>query len=157
MVDRGLALSTNSRPGHCACCSKGSTPGSTVCRGGGLGGGARAPSAWTQALLHPLQVILIISGNLSFLNWLTMVPSVACFDDATLGFLFPSGPGGLKYRVLKMQEEAARGALAPLRYGEWTPQAGTEASFPQDQDRPPISEFWPRNKGLWAGPLPGLL
>nr|XP_055195797.1 lipase maturation factor 1 isoform X2 [Nyctereutes procyonoides] len=63
------------------------------------------------------QVILIISGNLSFLNWLTMVPSVACFDDATLGFLFPSGSGGLKYRVLKMQEEAARGAPTPLRYG----------------------------------------
>ncbi|KAM8951463.1 lipase maturation factor 1 isoform 2-T2 [Lycaon pictus] len=69
------------------------------------------------ALQILFQVILIISGNLSFLNWLTMVPSVACFDDATLGFLFPSGPGGLKYRVLKMQEEAARGALAPLRYG----------------------------------------
>ncbi|XP_041606473.1 lipase maturation factor 1 isoform X3 [Vulpes lagopus] len=69
------------------------------------------------ALQILFQVILIISGNLSFLNWLTMVPSVACFDDATLGFLFPSGPSGLKYRVLKMQEEAARGAPAPLRYG----------------------------------------
>nr|XP_055195800.1 lipase maturation factor 1 isoform X5 [Nyctereutes procyonoides] len=69
------------------------------------------------ALQILFQVILIISGNLSFLNWLTMVPSVACFDDATLGFLFPSGSGGLKYRVLKMQEEAARGAPTPLRYG----------------------------------------
>nr|XP_034363211.1 lipase maturation factor 1 isoform X3 [Arvicanthis niloticus] len=49
------------------------------------------------------QVILIISGNLSFLNWLTIVPSLACFDDAALGFLFPSGPRGLKKQVLEMQ------------------------------------------------------
>lgn len=65
-------------------------------------------------------MVLIISGNLSFLNWLTMVPSVACFDDATLGFLFPSGPGGLKDRVLKLQEAAARGLRPPPRCGEWT-------------------------------------
>lgn len=29
-----------------------------------------------------LQVILILSGNLSFLNWLTIVPALACFDDS---------------------------------------------------------------------------
>ena len=28
-----------------------------------------------------LQIILILSGNLSFLNWLTIVPALACFDD----------------------------------------------------------------------------
>ncbi|XP_069875910.1 lipase maturation factor 1-like isoform X1 [Dipodomys merriami] len=50
------------------------------------------------------------SGNLSFLNWLTMVPSLACFDDMALGSLFPSGPQGLKDRVLRMQQEGARGA-----------------------------------------------
>ncbi|XP_044089534.1 lipase maturation factor 1 [Neovison vison] len=69
------------------------------------------------ALQILFQAVLIISGNLSFLNWLTMVPSVACFDDATLAFLFPSGPGGLKDRVLKLQEEAARGLRPPPRYG----------------------------------------
>ncbi|XP_074179191.1 lipase maturation factor 1 [Rhinolophus sinicus] len=69
------------------------------------------------ALQILFQVVLIISGNLSFLNWLTIVPSVACFDDATLGFLFPSGPGGLKDQVLKMQKEKARGAQPTLRYG----------------------------------------
>uniref|UniRef100_A0ABI7W8I7 Lipase maturation factor n=2 Tax=Felis catus TaxID=9685 RepID=A0ABI7W8I7_FELCA len=68
------------------------------------------------ALQILFQVVLVISGNLSFLNWLTMVPSVACFDDAALGFLFPSGPGGLKDRVRKMQEEAARGTRPTLRY-----------------------------------------
>jgi hypothetical protein len=35
------------------------------------------------------QVILILSGNLSFLNWLTIVPALACFDDRTLGWLVP--------------------------------------------------------------------
>ncbi len=28
-----------------------------------------------------LQIILILSGNLSILNWLTIVPALACFDD----------------------------------------------------------------------------
>ena len=32
-------------------------------------------------LLISFQVILILSGNLSFLNWITIVPSIACFDD----------------------------------------------------------------------------
>jgi len=27
------------------------------------------------------QITLILSGNLSFLNWLTIVPAIACFDD----------------------------------------------------------------------------
>jgi hypothetical protein len=35
------------------------------------------------------QVSLIVSGNLSFLNWLTIVPALACFDDAFLGRLLP--------------------------------------------------------------------
>ena len=35
------------------------------------------------------QGILITSGNLSFLNWLTAVPAIACLDDAFLSKLFP--------------------------------------------------------------------
>ncbi|XP_038591910.1 lipase maturation factor 1 isoform X2 [Micropterus salmoides] len=54
------------------------------------------------------QVVLIVSGNLSFLNWLTIVPSVACFDDASLGFLFHSGCGAKK-AVLEIQKEDAAG------------------------------------------------
>ncbi|XP_037588169.1 lipase maturation factor 1 isoform X2 [Cebus imitator] len=61
------------------------------------------------------EAVLIVSGNLSFLNWLTMVPSLACFDDATLGFLFPSGPGSLKDRVLQLQRET-RGARPEPRF-----------------------------------------
>jgi len=36
------------------------------------------------------QVTLIASGNLSFLNWLTIVPALACFDDRMLGRLLPA-------------------------------------------------------------------
>ncbi|XP_053197743.1 lipase maturation factor 1 isoform X1 [Scomber japonicus] len=54
------------------------------------------------------QVVLIISGNLSFLNWLTIVPGLACFDDASLGFLFRSGSGAKK-AVLEIQNEDAAG------------------------------------------------
>lgn len=35
------------------------------------------------------QLTLILSGNLSFLNWLTIVPILACFDDAFWSKLFP--------------------------------------------------------------------
>ena len=37
------------------------------------------------------QSILITSGNLSFLNWLTMLPAIYCFDDAFLSKLFTPG------------------------------------------------------------------
>jgi hypothetical protein len=52
------------------------------------------------------QLILIASGNLSFLNWLTIVPALACFDDAALGRLVPRRS---RTRVL------ARVAVAPPR------------------------------------------
>ncbi len=40
-------------------------------------------------LLAGFQVTLIISGNLSFLNWLTIVPCLACFDDTFWARLLP--------------------------------------------------------------------
>src|SRR5262249_19745152 len=36
------------------------------------------------------QFTLILGGNLSFLNWLTIVPSLACFDDSFWSRLLPS-------------------------------------------------------------------
>ncbi len=38
-----------------------------------------------------LQLVLILSGNLSFLNWLTIIPAIACFDDQFLSRLLPRG------------------------------------------------------------------
>ncbi len=40
-------------------------------------------------LFVAFQVTLIASGNLSFLNWLTIVPALACFDDSFFARLVP--------------------------------------------------------------------
>jgi hypothetical protein len=40
-------------------------------------------------LLVAFQLTLIASGNLSFLNWLTIVPALACFDDTSLERFLP--------------------------------------------------------------------
>ena len=54
-------------------------------------------------LLISFQFFLILSGNLSFLNWLTILPVIACFDDGFLRRFLP------KIWVVKA-EEAARTA-----------------------------------------------
>jgi len=41
------------------------------------------------ALMLAFQLMLIASGNLSFLNWLTIVPILACFDDSLLRRVLP--------------------------------------------------------------------
>jgi hypothetical protein len=53
---------------------------------------ALAPGVWSHAagfFLLTFQLFLIFSGNLSFLNWLTIVPILACFDDSLLARLLP--------------------------------------------------------------------
>ena len=40
-------------------------------------------------LLISFQFILILSGNLSFLNWLTILPAIACLDDNFLKKILP--------------------------------------------------------------------
>ncbi len=54
-----------------------------------------------------LQIILIFSGNLSFLNWLTIVPALACFDDGFWSRLLP--------RPLVRRAEAAAARAEPSR------------------------------------------
>ncbi|MDH5672027.1 MAG: lipase maturation factor family protein [Myxococcales bacterium] len=46
-------------------------------------------------LLLGFQGMLIFSGNLSFLNWLTLVVCLSCFDDGLLGRLLPRRLVGL--------------------------------------------------------------
>ncbi|WP_431214011.1 lipase maturation factor family protein [Puia sp. P3] len=55
-----------------------------------------------------LQVILILSGNLSFLNWLTIVPALACFDDGWWARVLPR-------RLVRMAEQAQARAAEPGR------------------------------------------
>jgi len=52
-------------------------------------------------LLVSFQVILIISGNLSFLNYVTVIPFLACFDDALLGRVLPK-------KLVRRAEQAAQ-------------------------------------------------
>ncbi len=54
------------------------------------------------------QLTLIASGNLSFLNWITIVPALACFDDVALLRLVP---GGLRPRVARRIDGATPSRL----------------------------------------------
>ena len=54
-----------------------------------------------------LQLVLILSGNLSFLNWLTIIPALACFDDGFWARVLPS-------RLVR-RAYAARDASTPHR------------------------------------------
>ena len=49
------------------------------------------------------QVTLILSGNLAFLNWLTIIPALACFDDGFWAKLLPR-------RLVRMAETAVDNA-----------------------------------------------
>jgi len=43
--------------------------------------GPRRARIVAGVLMAALQFVLIVSGNLAFLNWLTLIPIAACFDD----------------------------------------------------------------------------
>jgi hypothetical protein len=67
------------------------------------------------ALLVALQVTLIASGNLSFLNWLTIVPALACFDDTAWARLLPRrwrGGALAWFAALAPSRGQRRGAIA---------------------------------------------
>ncbi|HWX20785.1 MAG TPA: lipase maturation factor family protein [Candidatus Binatia bacterium] len=72
----------------------------------------RAARHIAGVLLVTFQIILILSGNLSFLNWLTIVPALACFDDSLLRKLLP--------RLLVDRAQRAAEAAQPLRAQEIT-------------------------------------
>jgi hypothetical protein len=40
-------------------------------------------------IIIALQIVLVLSGNLSFLNWLTIIPALACLDDSFWQRLLP--------------------------------------------------------------------
>src|SRR5213596_2633765 len=51
--------------------------------------GPRTARHIAGVLLVTFQIFLIISGNLSFLNYLTIIPFLACLDDSFLGRFLP--------------------------------------------------------------------
>src|SRR5881296_1804069 len=60
------------------------------------------------------QFTLILSGNLSFLNWLTIVPALACFDDSLWSKLLPSALA----RRAAAADAAAQPSL-PMQRAAW--------------------------------------
>jgi hypothetical protein len=66
-------------------------------------------------ILVMFQISLILSGNLSFLNWLTIVPALACFDD---GFWAKLLPRGLVNCMTKAA--AAKKFSLPMQRTAWT-------------------------------------
>src|SRR6266568_678614 len=52
--------------------------------------GPRAARHIAGVLLVSFQLVLIISGNLSFLNYVTIIPFLACFDDTFLRRFLPA-------------------------------------------------------------------
>jgi hypothetical protein len=69
--------------------------------------GPRPARLVAGVLFIVFQITLIVSGNLSFLNWLTLVPAIACLDDAALRRVLPR-------RLVAMAEEGTT-ARAPSR------------------------------------------
>jgi Lipase maturation factor len=63
--------------------------------------GPRTARHIAGSLMVLFQVFLIISGNLSFLNYLTIIPFLACFDDTLLRHVLPKP-------LVKRAERAAR-------------------------------------------------
>ncbi len=73
--------------------------------------GPRTARHIAGVLLVIFQVILIISGNLSFLNYLTIIPFLACFDDAFLCRFLP------KSLVRRAEEAAAKSPPSRINDG----------------------------------------
>ena len=65
------------------------------------------------ALLVGFQLLLISSGNLSFLNWLTIVPALACFDDSAFVGVARIVPAAWRRVVTAIAERAE--LLSPSR------------------------------------------
>jgi hypothetical protein len=64
----------------------------------------RAARHVAGAIMLAFQIFLILSGNLSFLNWLTIVPILACFDDSLLRRVLPR-------RIVARADRAAAEAI----------------------------------------------
>ena len=60
------------------------------------------------------QLSIILSGNLSFLNWLTIIPALACFDDGFWAKILPR-------RLVRKADEAAANAeeTKPMMVTAW--------------------------------------
>jgi len=76
--------------------------------------GPRRARHIAAAVIISFQGVLILSGNLSFLNWLTIVPALACIDDSVWSRLLPRALG----RVAERARDSARPSMG-MRNAAW--------------------------------------
>ena len=67
----------------------------------------RIPRRIAGIIIVLFQITLILSGNLSFLNWLTIVPALACFDDGLWSKCLP-------FFVVQRAAQAATSVKSPI-------------------------------------------
>jgi hypothetical protein len=73
--------------------------------------GKRSSRQLAGLLVIAFQTMLILSGNLSFLNWLTIAIALACFDDAFWSRLLP--------RALTLRAQRLEAERVPNRARVW--------------------------------------
>jgi len=66
------------------------------------------------SVIIAFQIVIILSGNLSFLNWVTIVPALACFDDAIWAKILPAR---LSRRAI--QASASASISRPMQRTSW--------------------------------------
>src|SRR4029077_7065494 len=71
--------------------------------------GPRTARHIAGVLLVTFQIFLILSGNLSFLNYVTLIPFLACFDDTFLRLFLPKSP------VRRAEEAAPQAKPCPVQ------------------------------------------
>jgi len=73
------------------------------------------------------QCVLIASGNLAFLNWLTVIPILACFDDDALRRVIPRrARAWIDARIPNAPPRDASQLVAGLAVGAWVTVAYTK-------------------------------
>ncbi len=106
--------------------------------------GPRTARHIAGVLLVLFQVLLIISGNLSFLNYLTIIPFLACFDDTFLRRVLP------KALVKRAEKAAAQSQPSRIRNGITVALAiiggvAEHTAGDESRRRPTIDEFLVRS------------
>lgn len=76
--------------------------------------GPRLARTIAGILFLGFQITLILSGNLSFLNWLTIIPGLACFDDTFWKKVLPQ-------KIVSLSEKAQSEAVEskPMLNASW--------------------------------------
>ncbi|XP_062508003.1 lipase maturation factor 1-like isoform X3 [Corticium candelabrum] len=78
----------------------------------------RGDQCWRDltCMNYHYEIVLIISGNLSFLNWLTILPCILFFDDCHLSFLFSKKSSTSAYNKVRQLQLQPNRRLSASQY-----------------------------------------